>query len=305
VFDKQNGQAIMTTMLLPNKLAAVVTLVAIGLFASLGLTWPVRDVQLFRLSFTLSGRMLLGVILVGIAWTGTDWVLAQHPKVHPKGLGWTGLHTVLPAAMTVAAWALLPQPDSIQAKAVGAVGACALLALLILSEYYVLGSTGRGRVILQSALRLMAYWVATLLYIAIRLGTSFELAAVVAIATGTAVLVPKLLGDSEPTLQLSPSPGLTDHGLIARLLGHGTLLKLATNRWIVALGLGALLGATSWLLGHWVASPFLHSLVLVVLLYSLVGLVRHFWLGALTRQVLLEYLLVGTLVLLLLLSRVR
>jgi hypothetical protein len=249
--------------------------------------------------------MLLGVILVGIAWTGTDWVLAQHPKADSEDLGSTGLHTVLPALMTAAAWALLPQPGSMQAKAVGAAGASALLALLILSEYYVLGSTGRGRVILQSALRLMAYWVATLLYIAIRLGTSFELAAVVATATGSAVLIPKLLSDSESTLQPSPSPGLTAHGLIARLLGHGTLLKLATNRWIVALSLGALLGAASWLLGYWVASPFLHSLVLVVLLYSLVGFVRHFWLGALTRQVVLEYFLVGTLILLLLLSQAR
>jgi uncharacterized membrane protein YgaE (UPF0421/DUF939 family) len=83
------------------------------------------------------------------------------------------------------------------------------------------------------------------------------------------------------------------------------LWKLAGRRWFVALSLGALVGVISWLLGHWVTAPFLHSLVLVVVLYILVGLARHLWQGALTRQVLLEYLLVGALILLLLLSQVR
>jgi hypothetical protein len=200
---------------------------------------------------------------------------------------------------------LLPQPDSLEAKANAVVGACALLALLILTEYYVLGSTGRGRVILQSILRLMAYWVATLLYIAIRLGAYSGLTAVVATAAGTAALVLKLLSDGELTLQPGRAPSLADQSPIARLPGHGVLLRVATDRWLVAVSLGALLGVISWLLAYWVASSFVSSLVLVVLLYVSVGLTRQLWLGALTQRVLLEYLLVGTVILLLLLSQAR
>jgi hypothetical protein len=292
-------------MFLPNKLAAVVTLVAIGLFASFGLTWPSRDAQIFRLSFSLAGRMLLGGILAGIAWTGTDWVLAQHPKVVSNQSSPSRLSSVLPAVMTAAAWALLPQLGTIQSRAIAALGGCTLLALLIISEYYALGSTGRESAILQSALRLLAYWVATLLYIAIRLATSSGLTAVVATAAGSALLALRLLRDSEPSLQPSPSHGLTDHEFIARLPGREALSKLATRRWFVALSLGAFLGVISWLLGRWVATPFLYSLVLVVLLYVLVGLTRHLWLGRLTQQVVLEYLLVGALVLGLLLSQAR
>jgi len=288
-----------------NKLAAVVALIAIGFIASFGLAWPARDVELYGLSFTLSGRMLLGLVLVGLAWTGTDMMIRQHPETPPKQLSFLAMHGILPAALTAAAWTLLAQLDSIEIKITGVTVASGLLALLIISEYYVFYFIGRWRVVVQFFLRLMAYLVATLLYIAIRLSLSAGLTATVAIAAVSAILGLKLLGDDRRLLQYFSAPHLGGRGPATKMAGRGPATKMAGRGWLFVLGLGALLGATCWLFNLWTASPLLHSLMLVVFLYVLIGIARHFLLGTLTQRVAFEYLLVGVVVLLLLLSYAR
>ena len=136
-----------------NKLGAIVALIAIGLLASFTLTWPARDVELYGLSFTLSGRMLLGFVLVGLAWTGADVIIRQHTKIHAQQSSLPSLHCILPAALIAAAWLLLAQPESIEIKMVGVTATCGLLALLIMAEYYVTDLAGRWQAVVQVFLR--------------------------------------------------------------------------------------------------------------------------------------------------------
>lgn len=279
-----------------NKLGAVVTLIAIGFIASFGLAWPARDVELYGSSFTLSGRMLLGLVLVGLAWTGTDMMIRQYPKISPKQSSFLAMHSILPAALTAVTWTLLAQLDSIEIRMIGVTAASGLLALLIMAEYYVADLAGRWRVVVQFFLHFMAYWVATLLYIAIRLSLSAGLTATVAIAAVSAILGLKLLSDDKHLVQRIPALFAVGREHATDRAGHG---------WLFVLGLGALLGATCWLFNLWTASPLVHSLVLVVFLYVLIGIARHFLLGTLTQRVASEYLLVGVVVLLLLLSYAR
>lgn len=301
-------------MPLPNRLGAVVALIAIGLLASFGLAWPARDIELYGLSFTLSGRMLLGLVLVGLTWTGTDAIVRQHPKIQPKQSSLSALHCILPVAWTAAAWTLLARLDSIEMRLVGVTVSSGLLALLIIAEYYVVDLAGRWRVPVQFSLRLMAYLMATLLHIAIRLGISARLTATIIIAAVSAILAWKLLSDDRRPLQHIPAPDAAGRGPVIKIAGyslmigtagHGLAAQIARHGWLCVLGLGILSGVTGWLLNLWMVSPLVHSLVLVVFLYVGVGIARHFLLGKLTQRVALEYLLVGVAVLLLLLSYAR
>jgi hypothetical protein len=297
-----------------NKLGAIVALIAIGLLASFTLTWPARHVELYGVSFTLSGRMLLELVLVGLAWTGADVIVRQHPEVQPQQLSPPVLDGVLPAALIAAAWALLAQPDSIQIKMIGVTVTCGVLALLIVAEYYVVDPAGRWQAVVRVFLRLMAYLLATLLYASVRLSIPATRTATLAVAAVTAILGLRLLGDDERVLQLIRAPTMAEDGSApsiaglgsaARIAGLGLAVMRAGRGWLCVLGLGILSGATCHVFDLWIASPLLHSLVLVVLLYVGVGISRHFLLGELTQRVALEYVLVGVAVLLLLLSYVR
>jgi hypothetical protein len=324
-----------------NKLGAIVALIAIGLLASFALTWPARDVELYGLSFTLSGRMLLELVLVGLAWTGADVIVRQHPKVQPKQLSLPVLHGVLPAALIAAAWTLLARLDSIQIKMIGVTVTCGVLVLLIVAEYYVADPARRWQPVVQFFLRLMAYLLATLLYLSVRLSIPSHRTATLAITAVTAILGLRLLGDDERLLQLIRAPAMAEDGPAPKTAGLGPAAKMAGlgpapktaglgpaakmaglgpaakiaglglaamrvgRGWLCVLGLGILSGATCHVFDLWMASPLAHSLVLVVFLYVGVGISRHFLLGELTQRVAVEYFLVGVAVLLLLLSYVR
>jgi hypothetical protein len=267
--------------------------------------------------------MLLELVLVGLAWTGADVIVRQHPKVQPKQLSPPVLHGVLPAALIAAAWTLLARLDSIQIKMIGVTVTCGVLVLLIVAEYYVADPAGRWQAVVQVFLRLMAYLLATLLYLSIRLSIPAHRTATLAIAAVSAILGLRLLGDDERLLQLirapamaedGPAPKIAGLGPVAKIAGHGPAARIAElglavmragRGWLCVLGLGILSGATCHLFDLWTASPLLHSLVLVVFLYVGVGITRHFLLGELTQRVAVEYFLVGVAVLLLLLSYVR
>ena len=288
----------MRAMPVPNRLGVVATLIAIGLFASSMLALPARDVGLDGLSVTLSGNTLLGFVLVGLAWTGTDAIMRDRPQIREKPVDLLILPCILPAALTAAAWALLAQPDTIGTKIVGTAGSAGLLAILILLEYHAIDAKGRWRVAMQFAQHTMSYLTATLLYLAIRLSMSTNLTATLAVVSGSAVLGWRLLADEERLRQRVPAahPAGPDHGPLA---------ALAQQVWLWVLGLALLLGLTSWLFGLWVSSPLAHSLVLVVFLYVGAGITRHFHVGELTQRLALEYLIVALVVLVLLLSLAR
>lgn len=261
-----------------NELGVVLTLIAVGLFASFGLTLPAREVSLYSLSFTLSGRMLLGLVLLGLACTGTDAIVRGHPKIQPQQLRLSFLSWILPSALTFVAWALLARLAGIANRLMGVMVTSGLLAVLIRAEYYTVDPTARWRIVVRFFLQLMAYPLATLLYLAISLNFSAGATAALAAALASALLNLRLLCDDDCSLE---------------------------RLWPYALGLAALLGFTFWLSGFWATTPLLRSLVLVMLLYVLTGIAREWLLGRLIGRVVVEHLLVGLAALVLLFSYAR
>ncbi len=267
-------------MSLNRQLRALVILIAIGLFCSstLASQVPARELSFFGLSILLSGKMLFGWILLGLACTGVQVIVRGHPQAQSRQSHLSILPWVLPSALTVAAWALLGGLGSVQDRAVGALCSGLALALIVIAEYYTIDPAARWRAAVRLSLELMAYLLVCLLYTAINLGIATTLLAATAVVVVSAALALWLLSDDERP--------------VARI-------------WPYALGLGALLGLISWMLSFWQATPLLRSAALVVSLYTLTGIGRQWLLRRLTRRVFAEYLVVGCAVLLLLLFFAR
>ncbi|HUT16015.1 MAG TPA: hypothetical protein VMY98_07210 [Anaerolineae bacterium] len=261
-----------------ERVGVVVALVAVGLFCSSALALPARSLDLYGLSFTLTGRILLGLVLLGLTGTGVEHVLLGHPRIGSRKRGDASVGWVLPVSAIAVAYTFLSQSSGLQVRVMAVLAAGAALSLLVIAEYVILDSSERWLSVVQFSLHLVAYLLGVLLYRAIAMYVSSAPVAMMAVAAVSAMLGLRLLSAQ----QCPPS-----------------------RTWPYVLGQGALLGIGSSLLNRWEVSPLSHSLVLTVLLYVLTGVVRQFLLGKLTRQIALEYVLAGGLVLLLLLSYAR
>lgn len=265
-----------------SKVVAIVFLIAIGLLSSRTLTWPARVVSWHDLSFTLSGEMLLSLVLFGVACAGTDFIVRERATLQPQqqenppcnpAICHPVLHWILPAGWTTVCRALLARPMALEKLVACVAIASGVLALLFLAEYYTVNSAARWRTTARFAVQLFAYLVAISVYLAIHEGITVARTAADMVATASAFLFLRLLAEEQ-----CPFPKVL----------------------LSALGLGSFLGLLSWLLYSRIASPYLYSLLLVVGLYVITGLVRQFLLGKLRRETSLEYLLVGVVALLLL-----
>ena len=252
-------------MPLYNKVGVVVALVALALFVSFALAWPARDFALGGLSLALSGRILLGLLTVGLAGAGADAIVRSNLKLKPRQLSRTFLWCILPTAVTAAAWVLLSRLPDLAHRVTGIVASAGALAVLITAEYEAAGPATRWRGVLGIVLQFATYAVAALLYGAVY-PASLDVTAARAAVLVSAFMALRLLGGEK-----LPLP---------RILGASA-------------GIGLLLGAISWLLHPRVASAVTYSLTLVTFLYMLVGLARQFLWGKLRGEVVVEYLLVG------------
>ena len=241
-------------MPLHKKVAVVVALTALALLASFTLAWPTRDVVLAGRPFTLSGRTLLGLIVIGLACAGTDALVRGHAKAQPEQSPRVSLHWILPAAMTAVAWALLAQPLRLEQRIAIVLAVSAVLLLLIAVEYHTADLAAPWRPAVRLALQLATYGVAALVYATVRLTIPLRANAALSIAVASAAMGLRLLSENE------------------RILGRVGLS---------ALGLGALLGVISSLLYPRIPAPVAYSLLLVVYLYVATGLLRQLLLGQL------------------------
>lgn len=264
-------------MPLYNKVGLVVALIALALFASFALPWPTHPVVLSGLSFSLSGKVLLGLLAVGLAGVGADAIVRSQTGLKPRQLRRTFLWCILPTAITTATWLLLARLPNLEARVAGIVASAGALAMLISAEYEAQGPATRWRRAVETTLQLATYAAAALLCGAVY-PTSLHATAARAATVVSVFVALRLLGGEKLPLW--------------RILGASA-------------GIALLLGVISWLLYPQVTSALTYSLTLVVFLYMLAGLARQFLSGQLCREVVVEYLLVGLAALVLLLLATR
>lgn len=231
--------------------------------------------------------MLLGLVLLGIACAGTDFIVRGQTAVQPQPQESTpdhpavchpALHWILPAGWTTACWALLARPAALEKQVAYVAIASGALALLLFAEYYAVNAVTRWRPVARFAVQLFAYFVVALVYLAVHESITAARIAADTVATASAFLFLRLLGEER---------------------------RAFPKALLSALGVGSSLGLLSWLLYPRIASPVLYSFLLVVGLYILTGLARQFLQGKLRRETLLEYFLVGVVALLLLFRYAR
>ena len=146
-----------------ERVGVVVALVAIGLFCSSAVAVPARSLDLYGLSFTLTGRILLGLVLLGLTGTGVEYVLRGHPRIGSQVRGDASVGWVLPVSAVAVAYAFLSQSSGMQARGIAVLAASAVLGVLVIAEYLVLDSSGRWLAVLQFSLLLVAYLLGVLL----------------------------------------------------------------------------------------------------------------------------------------------
>lgn len=258
-----------------EKVGTVATLIAIGLLGALVVKLPSRTLSFAGSSFVVTGRLLLGLVLLGLACTGVQNVVYGHPKGKSLGLVESFLHWVLPAAWLIVLFAFVIGPGSMERRMVGALVGSTLLGVLIIAEYYVTDADGRWTPVVRLLLQFVTYLVAVALYLVLLRympsGAGHLLATgVIAVTLGVYLLAPVV----EPSS-------------VARYL----------------LGLGAFIAFACWMVGRlWDGPALAYALVFVVLLYVATGLAKHFFLNKLTWPVTLEYAAAGLLILTLLLA---
>ena len=281
-------------MRLPSKLGAVVLLVLLGLLASLTLSWTSRDLDVCGTSITLSGRALLGLALVCIAWSGTDLVVRQHARVTGGRLGLASSHSILPAMLTASAPVLLAQLLPSRAKMVGLAATGVLLGVLMACECYRLTWSTRSGAVIQPFLQLAAYLVAMLGWVAIRVLALGSLPHALGVATVGALCARRVLWAATP-------PGVQPVSGEDRVTR--SIKAIARQDWPRAVTLGLVLSILAWPMHRWVTSPLWFAASLAVVLYVLAGLLNYSLSGRLTRALALEYLVIALLALVALTAR--
>ncbi len=281
-------------MYLPYKLGGIVVLVEIGLIATLTLTWSSGEFSVSGTSVLVSGGRLLSLVLVVLAWTGTDLVVREHSATHSEQSDSVASHCILPALLIAGAPTLLAQVQNSQTQIAGLTATGALLSLLVAFECFQLSWTGWSQDAVRRLLQLTAYLVAMLACVAVRVSDAPALTSLLAVACTGALVAFRVLGASG----VADSKAPTVAGGAARVAA-----KVVLHRWSRALAVGFGLGMLAWPLLRWVASPVSFAAALTVALYVLVETLRHFLSGQLTQHLALEYLFVGLLALVMILSR--
>jgi hypothetical protein len=233
----------------------------------------------------LYGEILFGFVVVGLAWTGAYTVTdpqAVAPDNRPQASFALG---ILPVTLTGAAWLLLSHPLGGEVRLLVSLVSGALLTVLLLAQYWTttpaIAKSSRAA---QLFLRLLAYLIAIVAYVAIHLRVvDSRLSVLVTIALSMAISLHVVEGHGP----LIP-PKVAGPDALTRLLQ-----QMAKYWWLRAALLVVLLVIGSWLLDQWVPSLLLRSLVWTVVIYVAAGLTNHFFAGKLTRRVALEYAIVG------------
>ena len=253
-----------------DRVSVVVGVILVGIVLLLVLDIPPRAFRFTPLGTPLTlqvtGPWAVSALLVGLACAGTEAVVRSHPAVRRGVIRRTFPSWILPALATLAVPVYLTRlPDRLNWLIGMVIGGC-LLAWLILMNYSVLDRAERG--IARRGLELSAYPLALVLF------TAIYRTRLRSLVTATAV------------------------ALVAFLLALSILLDREQPRgrmFLYAGVIGLMLGETTWALNYWQANAPTVGVLLMMLFYVLTGIVREYIRTVLTRQIVVEFLIVAAL----------
>ena len=246
------------------------TLVILGLILATFLVFPTWSHDLTVLGSPLTVRItqtvMMAVLLVGIACSGTDLVVRSHPTARRVGARFTFATWTLPALTAFLAAVLIPRAPSLLYQVVGFLATGLILVLVVSAEYYTVDPTDNRYLVARLSLNAWAYLLALVIFVLIYSARARSLIS----ATGV-TLVSSLLA-----LELLRSAG--------RSFGRTALYALIA---------GLITGEVIWAMNYWRISGVTGGLILMLGFYVATGLANQQLQGRLTRRLLAEYTVVA------------
>jgi hypothetical protein len=218
------------------------------------------------LAVRLSGQWLRAMLMAGLAIAGTHSVVSAHPsaKGHQRRIGFTAW--ILPGVAGFIAPFLLSLAPSLSYWLGGLGLTAAMIAGVILLEYYIADPDAAHHFVANLALNLLTYGVTLAAFVLIYYSRARSLVT----ATATAVI----------------------GGLMALSLLQG-IGQLQRRTALYAGLVGLIIGQSTWALNYWRIHALAGGVLLLLFFYVTVGLTLQHLQGSLTRRVLVEFLAVA------------
>jgi hypothetical protein len=204
------------------------------------------------------------VLLITVC-LGTDQVLRSHPRLSTPEAGLTVL--VIPTLLTLGAALFLRLPALSRGLpvAIALLFAGFILATALYAEYQTYDQSGRRYREARNVLNLIAYVIAFVLF--------------------SAIFAPKYRSI------LSATAVLVASALITAELFRGAGTSRSHSLWIAVVAFA--MGQVTWALNYWVLGSLAGGAILLLVFYTLTGLIRSHLNGTLARRVLSEHLVVA------------
>jgi len=249
-----------------DRLGITVSLVVTGLLLTIVAPLPSYHVPLLVLGSDLtlrfSGTVQLGILIIGLVWTGVDATMRTHPLIRGRSLPYRFTFLVLPTVLATAGLAVLSQLAwwGYQVAAILLTGAS--LTVVIVCEYRTIDPQDpqhrRARLLLNAAV----YLAALVALVAIFASRARSVLSATAVLFTTAVLALELL----------------------RVEGNQT-----ARTWLYAAVTGIIMSELTWALNYCAVDARVGGAALLLVFYGITGLAQqHLW-GRLTRRVVLEF----------------
>jgi hypothetical protein len=222
------------------------------------------------LGFVISATTVILIVTAAMAVVGVDSLTRSHPLARRGELEHSYPFWILPGLLSLALAAWLTQIDNTNLWAGALLGGSILVVLALAAEYAAVNPRERSGTLLHWCQVALIYLVALILFSLI-----YDMGAR-SLISGTAIVVVAFL-------------------LTVRLLWPVVqeIGETAVYGAVVAL----LLGQLTWVLNYWPLSGLRGGLLLLLLFYTLTGLIMQSLSGRISRQVVLEYAAVATLAL--------
>jgi len=253
-----------------NRALVLVALLALTPVLLLVVELPSRIVSLDFLGSALSLKLgtdsLLTLFLPVLAIAGVDWVLRDHPYVRLGQVPFLFPFWMAPGLMALALGILLTRITSWPLWIAVLSLSILVIGVLILAEYITIapnaGSYAVARLTVTALSYLIAFGLFTLIYGAReRSIISGTLIVLVAFALSLDLLGPHIIG-----------------------------LRLAAAYSLI---IGWLVGQCTWALNYWNVSNLSAGVLLLTVFYVSVGLVQQYFQGKLSRNILIEFVVVA------------
>lgn len=270
-----------STRLPLEQLSLLVGMNVLGLTLSLLLVLPERKIEFGVLgsdaSFVLSGPWLFAILLSVMTAAGVESIMRAHPRVHLSETQYTAILWILPCVIVGGTVLSLPLlRDSAQFSFLTIIGSGVFLALVVVGEYLSVDLQDPAYGFARLGLNLAVYLAALGLFQAIY---SFKLRSIL----------------SAPLV-----------GLVAGLLALELLRASESDvrrTWLYAATIGLGIGEAIWALNYWNVNAFFGGITLMLIFYLMTGFAQQYLFGKLTWRTILEFAIVATFVVLLVIGR--